>query len=135
MTSRLTQAAIWKAMRAHMPNVHWTRIETTTGNGVPDLEGCFRGVAVWIEIKSVSASGALYLTPGQCAWHTARAKAGGRNYILAANHTTLWLWQGWYADMVRWYHTGGALPVHYTGPWPPDWQVLQASLFQDFQED
>lgn len=128
MTTRLTQAAIWRALKAHMPLVHWTRIETTTGNGVPDVEGCYQGVAVWIEIKSVGKYGDIDLTPVQCAWHRARAKAGGRSVILAAEHGHVWVWRGKQAMSVATHGTN--TPADLVTLWPPYWQGFQTALFR-----
>lgn len=74
--------------RTEPDSMHLTRIENTVGEGTPDVEGCLRGLAFWIELKSVmpAKSGRLdirkAIRPGQVPWLVKRWKAGGSAFML-----------------------------------------------------
>lgn len=55
---------------------HAQRIETTTGNGVPDINLCHKGREFWIETK-IGPSHRTLLRKEQYAWGTRRALNGG----------------------------------------------------------
>jgi hypothetical protein len=73
--------------QAHIPEAHWQRIETaTTGAGVADLNGCYHGIEVWIELK-LTAEWSVALSPFQVSWAERRIRYGGRVYIaVRRNH-------------------------------------------------
>lgn len=80
-----------KLFQRHLPAVHWQAIETGgTGLGVPDLNGCDRGVEYWIECKRVHGW-KVTVRPQQVAWIERRARCGGRVFIAARKSTMLWL--------------------------------------------
>lgn len=54
---------------------HVQRVENTVGNGVPDINVCYKEKEYWIETKV--AAGAPLLRKEQYAWGTRRAKEGG----------------------------------------------------------
>lgn len=67
--------------RKHLPQIHWQSIETGgVGAGVPDSNGCWKGVEFWVEYKW-TAGYAVTLAPEQIGWLMARTRAGGRVYI------------------------------------------------------
>lgn len=68
-------------IRAHLPG-HTQRIESSTGSGIPDLNGCFRGVEYWVEFK-VAMSGETILRKEQYAWGMRRACASGGVWIVS----------------------------------------------------
>jgi len=62
----------------NLPKWDWQRVENSAvGRGVPDLNGCFDGVEVWIENKTTEGW-KVGLRPEQSAWAARRARAGGR---------------------------------------------------------
>lgn len=65
----------------HMPYVHWQSIETGgTGRGIPDLNGCYRGAEVWVELK-VMVGRKVIIHPEQIAWIERRTRAEGRAFV------------------------------------------------------
>lgn len=68
-----------KLFRLHLPEAHWTSIETGgTGLGIPDSEYCFPGGRQgWVEFKQTSAI-AVRVAPEQVAWAERRVRVGGR---------------------------------------------------------
>jgi hypothetical protein len=85
------ETLFWKKLKKRLPSGHIIRVENPAHPGTPDINGCIRGVEIWMELKQVPAlpkrdttpvfTGAL--RPEQVLWHTLRWKAGGRSYIVA----------------------------------------------------
>lgn len=66
-----------KLFTERIKGVHWQAIETGgTGRGVPDLNGCFEGRDIWIEMKKAD-HWAVGIWPEQVAWIERRTRAGG----------------------------------------------------------
>lgn len=65
----------------YLPQVHWQGVETwSTGQGVPDMNGCIGGVEFWIENK-VTSGWKVNFEVGQVAWAERRIRAGGRVFL------------------------------------------------------
>lgn len=65
----------------HLPSVHWQGVETwSTGQGVPDMNGCIEGWEFWIENKLTSGY-KVNFEVGQVAWIERRHRAGGRVFL------------------------------------------------------
>jgi hypothetical protein len=72
--------------RKQMPHVHWQPVETwSTGQGVPDLNGCVSGAEFWIEMKQTK-SNKVKIEPEQVAWAERRLRAGGRVFLAVRLH-------------------------------------------------
>lgn len=70
----------------HLPNVDWSCIESPdTACGVPDLNGCYRGMDLWIEMKA-TATNAVRVRPVQVAWIHRRVRHGGNVWIAVRYH-------------------------------------------------
>lgn len=78
------ESSLWRLIRDNSPKgIHWQRIESgMTASGIPDLNGCFQGTEVWVELKMVRGN-QLGLRPMQRAWLFNRAIAGGNCFVLA----------------------------------------------------
>ena len=61
---------------------HAQRIETTTGNGVPDINWAVGGKECWIETK-IGCLDHVLLRKEQFAWGTRRIAAGGNVRVFA----------------------------------------------------
>lgn len=117
-------------------HAHWTVVETGyTHLGVPDLEGCHIGVSIWVELKVIRGT-KIKFRPGQPAWHTSRARAGGRSFIAARKKTQtvdeLWIFPG---HMARRLATTGINSdydevVWSGGPSKWNWDEIGKVLFQ-----
>ena len=134
-----TEKALWKQLKKNLPRVHWTRIESgLTGRGIPDLEGCHDGVAVWVELKIIQ-NHLVNLTRNQAAWHQARHDAGGISFILACDPNahlimgpTLFLWPG---EQARPLASKGFPLVNqcfFLQDGETCWRKLEAALFAPF---
>lgn len=68
-------------MQTHLPEIHWQAIETwSTGQGVPDANGCLDGKEFWLENKR-TFGWKVDLSAQQIAWLERRARAGGRVFV------------------------------------------------------
>jgi Holliday junction resolvase len=98
-----TEKELWRWIKEKYPYVHWQRIETAlTAAGVPDINGCHKGVEIWIESKVIRGN-KVDIKPRQTLWLRARATAGGRTYILAIQPKSqnIHVWHGSDAAIVR----------------------------------
>lgn len=80
------ETRFWKKLKEITPKVHWTRIESFSSPGIPDLHGVFRGkdgypVSVFVELKCTKLK-KVALTPKQISWNYSYNEAGGLNFIL-----------------------------------------------------
>jgi hypothetical protein len=73
-----------------LPYVHWQSIESgATGGGIPDLNGCFAGVEVWIECKRATGktlTRCSEIRPTQIAWAERRVRHFGRVFLAIRRH-------------------------------------------------
>ena len=76
----------WKEIKNKTPNVNWTRIESWSSPGVPDLFGVFKdlktnkGFQFWLELKCNKLQKVI-ISSKQIAWHYAHAKHGGVSFV------------------------------------------------------
>ena len=64
---------------------HWSRLESYTATGIPDLSGCYKGNEAWFELKVLTTRNDKSYPPFrplQIAWQTLRTQHGGRVYNL-----------------------------------------------------
>ena len=85
MALRKRESKLFVRLRKHLKNIHFTRIESSTIQGIPDVHGCGSGVSFWIELKSTDDSFPK-LSKFQQSWCFEYARHGGRVFIL---HQTL----------------------------------------------
>lgn len=57
----------WYSIRDKAPGFT-QRIETSTGNGVPDVYGCSMGISYWLELKVWTPTVGILLRKEQWAW-------------------------------------------------------------------
>ena len=102
---------LWALFKKHLPKgCDSQRIETGgTGRGIPDVNLCYQGQEVWVELKVVSGR-KINITAEQCAWHYRRVRAGGKTYIVARDkadgvrkgkYDKLYVWSGEHAVAVQ----------------------------------
>ena len=118
---RKQESKLYQDLRKALPNVHFQRIETNVGLGIPDVNGCCNGIEFWLELK-VSSGTALRLSKYQKSWIIRRGMAGGRVFILrkALKERSLKLYQ-WPSAMIH----EPATPVPFAVfPFPVDHQAL-----------
>jgi len=89
------ESRLWKVLRDGITDIHWTRIESWSSPGVPDVNGCAEFGEFWIELKIIKNNRVL-LSPHQIAWLLTRSRHGGRSFVLAreAGRSPLILFSG-----------------------------------------
>lgn len=113
--------------------VGWERIENSCGLGTPDLQGCYDGKDIWVELK-VEKRGRVLVSPEQVLFMKRREAHGGRAWIVCLGHDngveTIRAWResdargvrtdGWdYGAPHEWQRTGNSYP----------WTDIIATLF------
>ena len=74
----------WLKNKLSKHPVDLQRIENTTGCGVPDVNGCYKGSEAWIELK-VHVKGQVVLRKEQYAWLARRDSHDGNVMVIAHN--------------------------------------------------
>ena len=94
--ARGPESNLWQRIKKHCPpRCHLTRIESTTGLGIPDVHIVWDGLAFWLELK-VTKANAVRVSPHQVAWHMAYYSRGGKSFFLVeqASSSDLYLFGG-----------------------------------------
>jgi len=65
-----------------LPKCDITRVENIMESGMPDVNVCYMGMEVWVELK-VFVEGRVLIRPAQNAWGHRRSFHGGRVLIIA----------------------------------------------------
>ena len=76
MTARKPEALLFQRLKKYLKNLHFTRIESRTVNGIPDLHLCHKGTAFWMELKA-DKSKYPKLSKWQISWINNYIKHGG----------------------------------------------------------
>lgn len=77
---------LWQRIKKNCLKAHLVRIESSTMNGIPDINGCFASKEFWMELKSDKV-GYPKLSKWQISWINKRIEHGGR--VLICNETLL----------------------------------------------
>ena len=80
----MIESKLWQkinALQKTHKSWHFTRIESTTIRGIPDINCIINGFEFWIELKSKQSKN-LGLSDFQINWHIKHQKCGGKVFIL-----------------------------------------------------
>ena len=72
---------IWRYLQDKIPG-HIVRIESSTENGIPDVNGCYKGFHYWLEIKN-EENGVVKIRKEQHVFAFRRHKEEGTTYLLS----------------------------------------------------
>ena len=81
MALKKRESKLFQRIKNNIKNIDFTRIESTTIQGIPDVNGCGNGVEFWLELKS-TPDNIPVLSKFQIAWCFKRTQHGGRVFIL-----------------------------------------------------
>ena len=81
MALRKRESKLFDRIKKNIKNVHFTRIESSTVNGIPDVHGCGEGKSFWIELKSNTYK-IPKLVKFQIAWIHNYHRHGGTVFII-----------------------------------------------------
>lgn len=83
--AKTKEAKLWLRIKKLNLKAHFTRIESSTLNGIPDVNACHSGAEYWLELKSNDLKN-CGLSKWQINWHCDRIKSGGYVFILNQTH-------------------------------------------------
>ena len=81
---RLSEKKIWSYLNQFQKEnkeAHFTRIESSTINGIPDVYCVFQGYSFWLELKANVVKN-CNMSKFQMVWHINNKRAGGNCFIL-----------------------------------------------------
>ena len=119
---------LWLQLKRNTPLVVWTRIESTTALGIPDLHGFYRR-CFWVELKIIK-NNKINFSAHQIAWINRHITLGAPVFVLARDPRagTIELFSG---SIVRSPHTVDKVPSLVSipaRPRPVDWEQVLALL-------
>jgi len=97
------EANFWKLLKKNLPDkCIFSRIESRTTKGIPDIHFLWLNTPFWIELKTTKHN-AVALSPFQISWNTTYWNNGGICFILVkrVKDRGLFLFEGGQASKVR----------------------------------
>lgn len=79
--SKTKESNLYNLIKTTIKNAHFTRIESHTLNGIPDLNCAYKGKVFWIELKANDIKN-CNLSKYQVNWILKHQRHGGQVYIL-----------------------------------------------------
>ena len=79
--SKTKESNLYNLIKTTIKNAHFTRIESYTLNGIPDLHCAYKGKVFWIELKANNIKN-CNLSKYQINWILKQQRHGGLVYIL-----------------------------------------------------
>jgi penicillin-binding protein-related factor A (putative recombinase) len=79
--SKTKESNLYNLIKTTIKNAHFTRIESHTLNGIPDLNCAYKGHTFWIELKANNIKN-CNLSKYQINWVLKHQRHGGLVYIL-----------------------------------------------------
>lgn len=94
MALKKRESLLFQRMRKNIKKAHFTRIESSTVQGIPDVHGCIDSRSFWIEMKSTEDKFPV-LSKFQMAWCYEYQRHGGNVFVLhsALSHRALKLYK------------------------------------------
>jgi Holliday junction resolvase len=79
--SKTKESNLYNLIKTTIKNAHFTRIESHTLNGIPDLHCAYKGITFWLELKTNNIKN-CNLSKYQINWILKYQRHGGQVYIL-----------------------------------------------------
>jgi penicillin-binding protein-related factor A (putative recombinase) len=79
--SKTKESNLYNLIKTTIKNAHFTRIESHTLNGIPDLNCAYKGQVFWLELKANNIKN-CNLSKYQTNWILKHQRHGGIVYIL-----------------------------------------------------
>ena len=79
--SKTKESNLYNLIKTTIKNAHFTRIESYTLNGIPDLHCAYKGKVFWLELKANDIKN-CNLSKYQINWILKHQRHGGLVYIL-----------------------------------------------------
>jgi len=138
---KMKESEFWSSVRAQLmkfPEIHFSRIENSAGDGISDVSMCRNGREVWVELKMFKGN-RLHFRDSQRLWINARTKAGGHVVILARKDKTVYVFDAAKAMKAAYSHTPerksfsiqqNDLTTIFVDQVPVEWDVLFDTVFK-----
>ena len=135
------ESTFWGLLKSHLPkDCHAQRIETgSTGLGIPDVNMCWEGKDIWVELKVVKGK-RVELRPEQVAWLFRRNRSGGSSWIAARDkadgvrkgkYDKIYLWPG--SNVIEVKEKGVEAIGGFVFESPFDWDAIIETLFKELR--
>ena len=124
------ESKLWAQLREGTKNlgVFWTRLESWSSPGVPDLHGIKDGQAFWLELKvhRLKSLKNIGLRPHQIAWQIRYSQQNGNvwNLVSHPSSRTLNIFRGERAIEIADKEVKGPLSPDWTSTSPHDWRGI-----------
>ena len=79
--SQTGETKLWNRIKKIRENAHFTRVESSTTNGIPDVHCVLNNKVFWLELKANDLKN-RGLSKWQINWHIKYQIAGGKVFIL-----------------------------------------------------
>ena len=79
--SKTKESNLYNLIKTTIKNAHFTRIESHTLNGIPDLHCAYKGHTFWLELKANNIKN-CNLSKYQINWILKHQRHGGKVFIL-----------------------------------------------------
>ena len=79
--ARGKESRLWDLLKQLPKTFYFQRIESNTGNGIPDVYCMYEGRSFWLELKADDSKN-RGLSKWQINWHIKYKRAGGKVFIL-----------------------------------------------------
>ena len=79
--SQTGETKLWNRIKKIKENAHFTRVESNTINGIPDVHCVLNNRVFWLELKANDLKN-RGISKWQINWHIKYQRAGGKVYIL-----------------------------------------------------
>ena len=79
--SKTKESNLYNLIKSTIKNAHFTRLESNTINGIPDLYCAYKGRTFWLELKANNIKN-CNLSKYQINWILKQQRHGGLVYIL-----------------------------------------------------
>ena len=79
--SKTKESNLYNLIKTNIKNAHFTRLESNTINGIPDLHCAYKGNTFWLELKTNTIKN-CNLSKYQINWILKHQRHGGIVYIL-----------------------------------------------------
>jgi penicillin-binding protein-related factor A (putative recombinase) len=79
--SKTKESNLYNLIKTTIRNAHFTRIESNTINGIPDLHCVYKGRTFWLELKANNIKN-CNLSKYQINWILKHQRHGGKVFIL-----------------------------------------------------
>ena len=125
------ESKLWQKIKKLITKPHFIRVESKTINGIPEINGCWKGKEFWIELKSDKV-GYPKLSKWQISWINKRIKHGG--IVIICNETLL-------EKSLKLYRPLSAitdprlLKPRFSFSFPVQWPLVQAAFWDLLQLD